>query len=498
MIYTIFIFSKIKMYTPTVGYVDLFNASTYLTEDDISTLVDGISVDFNTDDQLEVKDLGITNSKLGLLSVATGNIQNNAVTTVKINDSAITTAKILDANITTTKILDDAVTTSKILNVNVTTAKIADSAITTTKINDLAVTNAKINDVATSKITSGPLTVTTLTTTDSTIDSNKFSGGVRINGAVDNVSTGNFRPTAIKGSSSSQEWLSFYTNTNGAGWHINGFGTGLSRSDWGFNIVETGVANYRFFINRGGNVCIGNDNNTYKLDVSGTGRFTGRLNCNSDVNINGATSGIYDYVLLLNNSAGTNKWKIAYHNTAGGLDIQDSTGDSKIYINPGGNISIGNSNNTFKLDVQGTGRFTSYIYANSGIELPSTGGVPSVLDHYEETSGTLTFTGPWASNQTCNYRLVRNGKIISLVIFSIAVAATISSTITSVSLLASRFRPYDRVEGVCRIIDNGNYSSGFITIESSGGITIDKADLTGFSGSGSTGFNYPTITYPIN
>ena len=63
-------------------------------------------------------------------TIATGEIESNAVTTGKINTAAVTTAKIADANVTTDKIAD----------ANVTTAKIADDAVTADKLANTAVT----------------------------------------------------------------------------------------------------------------------------------------------------------------------------------------------------------------------------------------------------------------------------------------------------------------------------------------------------------------------
>ena len=63
-------------------------------------------------------------------TIATSEIESNAVTTGKLNTAAVTTAKIADANVTTDKIAD----------ANVTTAKIADDAITVDKLANTAVT----------------------------------------------------------------------------------------------------------------------------------------------------------------------------------------------------------------------------------------------------------------------------------------------------------------------------------------------------------------------
>ena len=63
-------------------------------------------------------------------TIATSEIESNAVTTGKLDTAAVTTAKIADAN----------VTTAKITNLNITTAKIANDAVTADKLDNTAVT----------------------------------------------------------------------------------------------------------------------------------------------------------------------------------------------------------------------------------------------------------------------------------------------------------------------------------------------------------------------
>lgn len=64
----------------------------------------------------------------GALSVATADINDNAVTTVKIADSNVTEVKIANSNVTTPKIADSNVTTVKIADGNVTLPKLVASA----------------------------------------------------------------------------------------------------------------------------------------------------------------------------------------------------------------------------------------------------------------------------------------------------------------------------------------------------------------------------------
>src|SRR5210317_1739326 len=72
-------------------------------------------------------------------TIATAQIDDNAITSAKISDNQVTTAKISDNQITTAKISDNQVTTSKVSDLQITTAKIADDAITPDKLSDTAV-----------------------------------------------------------------------------------------------------------------------------------------------------------------------------------------------------------------------------------------------------------------------------------------------------------------------------------------------------------------------
>ena len=73
------------------------------------------------------------------------------------------------------------------------------------------------------------------------------------------------RPLTINGSGPGNEWLSFRVG-GGTRWHIN-------NRNFGWNLVETGAADFRFFVAPGGNVGIGTEGPLAKLDVRGGIRF---------------------------------------------------------------------------------------------------------------------------------------------------------------------------------------------------------------------------------
>jgi hypothetical protein len=87
-----------------------------------------------------------------------------------------------------------------------------------------------------------------------------------------------------------------------------------------------------------------------------------------------------------------------------GSTIWGNSGGERMRLNTNGTVSIGNTNNTFKLDVTGTGRFTGQLTLGSTITngtytytLPSATGtlaLTSDLSSYVPTSRTVSTTSP--------------------------------------------------------------------------------------------------------
>ncbi len=119
----------------------------------------------------------------------------------------------------------------------------------------------------------------------------------------------------------------------------------------------------RIFINQGGNVSIGSTNNTYKLDVNGTGNFTGALSGTSatfsgNVLINGAT-----IPLKIQRSSTSGQEAAIRYNTAGTdyfyAGLADGSNNYRLYnVTTGNNdfvISASTGAATFSNDIQGGG-----------------------------------------------------------------------------------------------------------------------------------------------
>jgi hypothetical protein len=106
----------------------------------------------------------VTATAIANLAVGTAAINTAAVTTAKIGSAQITTALIANAAITTALIANAAITTALIANAAITTALIANLAVGTAQIASLAVTDAKIADLSVDKLIAGTIDVASSTT----------------------------------------------------------------------------------------------------------------------------------------------------------------------------------------------------------------------------------------------------------------------------------------------------------------------------------------------
>lgn len=128
--------------TPNMGLTrwtagtDFFNWS--LFDDDWLTIDDH--------DHTSGKGRQIPAGGLAADSVATTNIQNNAVTQAKIATDAVGSAQIASSAVGTSEVANNAIDASKIATNAVTTTKIAGLAVSTAKIAPFAITAAQVAD----------------------------------------------------------------------------------------------------------------------------------------------------------------------------------------------------------------------------------------------------------------------------------------------------------------------------------------------------------------
>ena len=158
------------------------------------------------------------------------------------------------------------------------------------------------------------------------------------------------------------KWIAFgQSNTEGnqgeLGFHYTGTGSAANRLSLGFH------SNAVISILHGGNVGIGNISPTFKLDVSGTGRFIGSSNTMLTVSSSGnecmialtATGTSGRNYLLGSSATGSGV-------TAGSFFVFDSAASaSRLTINSNGNIGISTNSPAYKLDITGDLRASTNI-----------------------------------------------------------------------------------------------------------------------------------------
>ncbi len=154
-----------------------------------------------------------------------------------------------------------------------------------------------------------------------------------------------------------------------------------------------------------------------------------------------------------------------------------------------------------------TSNFTDVLSVNSGqvtissgLLLPTSGGTAANLNHYEELTTTLTFSGIWASNQSVTGRIVRNGKLVTVMIPTLLATANTSARIdlTVGTALAVRFRPALVTYFVVRIASNSVYTSGLLAVGTDGLMQIYATVAGGnFTGAGTGGLDATSVSFHI-
>jgi hypothetical protein len=249
-----------------------------------------------------------------------------------------------------------------------------------------------------------------------------------------------------------------------------------------------------------GNVSIGNTNDIYKLDVSGAGRYTGVLYADNTIRLGIALIGQNSNNLLLSsNSAGG---EIGFYSNA--------LGNKLMTLNGSGNLSIGNINDTYKLDVSGTVRFTGQLRLQSTITdgtntytLPSATGtlaLTSALSGYLPlTGGTLTgalngTTATFTNNEALRINPASGAAYINFRInttsYSLVGIAGANDDIITGSLTGDLNIRATNSQKI--LFSNNNGASASLTLASSGAATFNATSTVAgaFISSGTTPYWY--------
>jgi hypothetical protein len=131
---------------------------------------------------------------------------------------------------------------------------------------------------------------------------------------------------------------------------------GTSSSDTAFQVSSYSGGTNFIRITGAGNIGMGTATPNHLLTInnnSNSGTYFGLYNSYS------IDSNDWRNWVIATNNQSFGDFNIIQSNAKGGNPV--SAGTSRLYISNGGNVGIGNINNTYKLDVSGTGRFTSNV-----------------------------------------------------------------------------------------------------------------------------------------
>jgi hypothetical protein len=210
----------------------------------------------------------------------------------------------------------------------------------------------------------------------------------------------------------------------------------------------------------------------------------------------------------------------------GALNIGQTTSGTGLFTVQGltgGIVAIGNSGNnyyfnydaaasTLSLLQSGTainnnylvnlGTGTMVLAGNMQLVSPSSGiyfgpvGVANYLNVYQTQQSTIAFSGPFTAAQNIVCKFTRVGNLITMTTGELLSAATTSSTITG-TISPSLFFPDQVVTSIIQVYNSNSSAQGYITITSSGVMTISVAFGTAFAATGNCGFNQFSISYSL-
>jgi hypothetical protein len=275
----------------------------------------------------------------------------------------------------------------------------------------------------------------------------------------------------------------------------NGF---LSSTDWTtFNnkqnaltnpVTGTGTTNYlpKFtgsttignsqIIDNGTTVGIGVTPTTNKLEVGGGITIGTGFTNNTDIRFNNATNGKIQYIFsdALSGDLGLEA------GASVGIKFNTNGANTRMAIFSDGNVTIGNSpsNAGFKLDVNGTGRFTntltSEITGSQNLILNSSGGGGGYIEFQRSGaingfignagSVTGTNTDDIALRSQAGLRFSTGGNNLRLTLDSSTGAATFSSSVTATQMAVGN----TSFNGVLSVVGNG--ATNGLTVKSAGNV----------------------------
>jgi hypothetical protein len=227
--------------------------------------------------------------------------------------------------------------------------------------------------------------------------------GITSDGAM-RIKAGASAPFAIL-TGSIQTWFNRYGHSS-----IQAFNT-----DFGI-YGSSDIQKFRIF-NSTGNVLIQNGGTFtdagYRLDVNGTGRFSGNLELNAGNNGRIFINNVYPQILF--GKTGTPSWSIfvdteniGQFEIGTGAGFPYNTFSSKLFISTGGNIGVGVVP-SYKLDVNGTTRVSGATILQGAVAVNSTNVSTGYALFVNGVIGTTSLTLTQNLTMGENYAISNNG-----------------------------------------------------------------------------------------
>jgi hypothetical protein len=232
--------------------------------------------------------------------------------------------------------------------------------------------------------------------------------------------------------------------------------------------------------------------------ISGVKTFSGQLRFRNTSEV-GETS-----ELILQGSSASNEWlyfqqsgsnKWHFNGGSGGNGfnlVESSVADYRLYLSPGGNLSVGYITGDRKLDVNGT------IFANA-CRLLSDDSLSQDLDYYESgVTASIQLSGPYTSSQ--NWVFTRIGKVVTVQVpmYNTTITTGSASVLTGFGVIPARFRPSSTHRQVMRMLSSTAtiLKAGTMDILANGTVNV-YFTTTGSSwpASGTAGMYENTVTY---
>lgn len=159
------------------------------------------------------------------------------------------------------------------------------------------------------------------------------------------------------------------------------------------------------------------------------------------------------------------------------------------------------ANELFGMDqtVQSTSQVTfDKVTTTTGVQFPTAGGTPAILNFYEVGSFVLNLTGGFAGTVPQTVNFVRLGNIVTLRFDFVTIPQTGAAVVSSGTDVPAHLRTSMAIDMSGRmVIDNVTTMTTEASLSIAGNINLSKADGTAFGGVGNLNLQEGCLTYII-